>query len=98
MGPQQTQPIGLVLSDDEREALERWARRPKRAQALASRCRIVLACAKGGNNTEVASCLVSVVTPWASGIGDSWNTGSMASTTIPVRALPDRPVTTPSKR
>ena len=32
----------LVLSDDEREQLERWARRPKSSQALAFRCRIVL--------------------------------------------------------
>ena len=44
----------LVLSDVERETLERWARRPKSAQALASRCRIVLACAEGGTNTEIA--------------------------------------------
>ena len=34
----------LVLSDDERQTLERWARRPKSAQALALRCRIVLEC------------------------------------------------------
>jgi hypothetical protein len=32
----------LVLSDDERETLERWARRPKSAQALALRCRSFL--------------------------------------------------------
>ena len=44
----------VVLSDDERETLERWARRPKSAQALALRCRIVLECAKGGHDTEVA--------------------------------------------
>ena len=44
----------VVLSDDERETLERWARRPKSAQALALRCRIVLACADGGTNTEIA--------------------------------------------
>ena len=44
----------LVLSGDERETLERWARRPNSAQALALRCRIVLACAEGGNNIEVA--------------------------------------------
>ncbi len=44
----------LVLSDDERETLERWARRPNSAQALASRCRIVLACAAGATNQEVA--------------------------------------------
>jgi transposase len=45
----------VVLSDDERATLERWARRPKSAQALALRCRIVLECAKGGHNTEVAA-------------------------------------------
>jgi len=44
----------VVLSDGERETLERWARRPKSAQALALRCRIVLACAEGGTNVEVA--------------------------------------------
>jgi len=44
----------LVLSDDERETLERWARRPKSAQALALRCRIVLECAKGQTNRAVA--------------------------------------------
>jgi DNA-binding CsgD family transcriptional regulator len=37
----------VVLTDDEREVLERWARRPKSAQALALRCRIVLAAADG---------------------------------------------------
>jgi len=45
----------VVLSDDERETLERWARRPKSAQALALRCRIVLACAEGGHVIEVAA-------------------------------------------
>ena len=44
----------LVVSDDEREILERWARRPSTAQALALRCRIVLACAEGLSNVEVA--------------------------------------------
>ena len=44
----------LVLSDEERETLERWARRPESAQSLALRCRIVLACADGATNNEVA--------------------------------------------
>lgn len=44
----------LELTADEREALERWARRPTSAQALALRCRIVLACAEGSSNIEVA--------------------------------------------
>jgi len=47
----------VVLSDDERATLERWARRPKSAQALALRCRIVLACAEGGHVIEVAEAL-----------------------------------------
>jgi transposase len=34
--------------------LERWARRAKSSQALAERCRIVLACAEGASNIEVA--------------------------------------------
>src|SRR5215210_3288611 len=45
----------LVLSGTEREALERWARRPKSAQALAQRARIVLACASGETNQAVAA-------------------------------------------
>src|SRR5437868_11198940 len=45
----------IVLSDEERETLERWARRPKSAQALALRCRIVLAAAEGETNTAIAS-------------------------------------------
>jgi transposase len=44
----------LVLSDDERLTLEQWARRPKSAQRLALRSRIVLACASGLSNTQVA--------------------------------------------
>ena len=47
----------LVLSDDERETLERWARRPRSAQRLALRCRIVLACAEGSSNRDVAASL-----------------------------------------
>jgi len=45
----------LVLTDEERETLERWARRPTSAQALALRCRIVLACAEGLSNQQVAA-------------------------------------------
>jgi len=54
MGRRGTPLAELVLSDEEREVLARWARRPTTAQALALRCRIVLACADGGNNIEVA--------------------------------------------
>ena len=45
----------VMLTDDERETLERWARRPKSSQALAQRCRIVLGCATGKSNREVAA-------------------------------------------
>ncbi|HEX6491673.1 MAG TPA: IS630 family transposase, partial [Gaiellaceae bacterium] len=45
----------VVLSDAERETLERWARRPTSAQALAFRCRIVLAAAEGRSSIEIAT-------------------------------------------
>jgi transposase len=47
----------VLLTDDERSQLESWARRPKSAQALAMRSRIVLASAEGANNVEVAQAL-----------------------------------------
>jgi transposase len=59
----------LALTDDERTTLERWARRAKSSQALALRCRIVLACAEGASNTQVAARLgISrpTVTQWRS--------------------------------
>lgn len=45
----------LILSDDERAELTSLAMRRKTAQALALRARIVLACAEGGQNKEVAA-------------------------------------------
>jgi transposase len=45
----------LILSDDERLKLETWAARPKSTQRLALRARIVLACAEGLDNTDVAA-------------------------------------------
>jgi transposase len=44
----------LILSDEERQTLHRWTRRAKTAQALALRARIVLACAEGVPNKQVA--------------------------------------------
>jgi transposase len=44
----------LELRAEERQVLEAWARRRKTAQALALRSRIVLACAAGAANTQVA--------------------------------------------
>ncbi|MBX9628120.1 MAG: IS630 family transposase [Gemmataceae bacterium] len=45
----------LVLSDDERQTLTRWANRPKSTQRLARRARIVLACAEEPSNKAVAA-------------------------------------------
>ncbi|MGH3518092.1 MAG: IS630 family transposase, partial [Haloechinothrix sp.] len=44
----------LTLTDEERETLSRWARRPKSSQRLAVRSKIVLECASGATNTQVA--------------------------------------------
>jgi transposase len=59
----------LTLTNDERTTLQRWARRAKSSQALALRCRIVLACAEGASNASVATRLgISrpTVTKWRS--------------------------------
>jgi transposase len=53
----------LTLTDPEREQLVRWERRHKTSQALALRSRIVLACAEGASNKDVAqACGVSANT------------------------------------
>jgi transposase len=44
----------LILNQEERETLERWARRPRTAQALAQRARIILGCSSGKTNSHVA--------------------------------------------
>lgn len=67
-------PIGrpkadLVLGEGERAQLTRWARRAKTAQFLALRARIVLRCAEGRTNKQVAVDLgvdESTVTRWRS--------------------------------
>jgi transposase len=59
----------LVLSDEEREQLGRWARRRKSSQALALRSRIVLGCGEGFSNKEVAEregCAAVTVGKWRS--------------------------------
>ena len=45
----------LVLTSEERATLVRWSRRAKSSQALAQRCKIVLACADGLPSTQVAA-------------------------------------------
>ena len=59
----------VVLSADERRQLVQWARRAKTAQYLAMRSKIILACAAGLSNLQVAEDLhvsVSAVTRWRS--------------------------------
>jgi len=84
---------GLTVTDQERATLERWARRATSAQALAQRCRIVLACAEGKDNKEVAAGLgVHQVTvgKWRSrfierrldGLADEDRPGRPASVTL----------------
>jgi len=57
----------LTLTDDERQKLEAWASRPKSTQRLATRARIILACAEGLDNKAVAARLrvdTSTVGKW----------------------------------
>jgi transposase len=61
------QRVDVVLDQQEREVLERWARRPTSAQALALRCRIVLAAADGEKSKVIAErlgCTRSTVGKW----------------------------------
>ena len=59
-GLEDAAPVGrpkaeLVLADAERAQLARWSRRAKTAQYLALRAKIVLACAEGRTNKQVAA-------------------------------------------
>jgi transposase len=59
--------VNIELSADERKTLQRWARRHSSSQVLALRCRIVLGCAEGRSNTEVAAelgCHAYTVAKW----------------------------------
>jgi transposase len=57
--------VELSLSGEERAALEGWVCRRSTPQAWALRCRIILACAAGASNKDVAAQLGS--TPQAVG-------------------------------
>src|SRR5438128_5771407 len=59
----------VVLGGEEREVLERWARRPKSSQALAFRCRVVLAAEEGRSSKAIAAelgCAANTVATWRS--------------------------------
>jgi transposase len=47
--------VEIELTREELETLQRWMRRHSSSQALALRSRIVLACAEGGTNNEIAA-------------------------------------------
>jgi len=67
MGVVMPQRVEVVVSEGEREVLERWARRPTSAQALALRCRILLAAAEGASSKEIAArlgCSTDTVGKW----------------------------------
>ncbi|MGH2577462.1 MAG: IS630 family transposase, partial [Actinomycetota bacterium] len=59
--------VEISLSDVERAALQRWSRRHSSSQALALRSRIVLACADGDTQGEIAArlgCNPVTVSKW----------------------------------
>ena len=59
--------VAIELSELERETLTRWARRHSSSQALALRSRIVLGCAAGKSNLQVAAelgCNRATVSKW----------------------------------
>ncbi|MGW5689261.1 helix-turn-helix domain-containing protein, partial [Nonomuraea sp. NPDC003754] len=46
---------GLTVTEEERVTLQRWARRAKSSQVLAMRAKIVLGCADGKDNQQIAA-------------------------------------------
>jgi transposase len=83
----------LTLTAEEREQLTKWSRRAKSSQALALRSKIVLACAEGEDNKEVAArlrCNQVTVGKWRKrfvehrldGLTDEQRTGRPATITV----------------
>ena len=80
----------LILDDMERETLERWVRRPKTAQALARRARMILAGSEGRSNTAVGADLGvsdATVGKWRARFLEQ---GWMACRTSPAAVGPER--------
>jgi hypothetical protein len=95
----------LEVSDAERRELESLARRRKTAQALALRARIVLHCAEGLTNTEVATRLAvakPTVGKWRQRFVrhrlDGLHTSTGPSTSVPGRRSTSSWTTTPRTR
>ncbi len=67
MGSRGRPPAAVTVTDAEREALQRWARRHSTSQALALRSRIVLGCAQQRSNLEISlelGCSKATVSKW----------------------------------
>ena len=83
--------VPLVLSSEERQVLEGWARRRKTSQALALRSRIVLACADGRVGHRGGRCPLGVsrdtVRKWRA--GSRWPAGGPGGRAAARRAADD---------
>ncbi len=77
--------VPLSLTAQQRRQLQSWALRPKTAQALAMRSRIVLLAADGLSNTEIArrqGCSLPTAGKWRQRFidqGPGWTVGRAAS-------------------
>ena len=102
--------VEINLSADERKTLQRWARRHSSSQALALRCRIVLACADPDKGREEIAaqvgCSPATVTKWRNrfardrldGLADAPRPGAVRTVTDAVveAVVVDTLETTPS--
>ena len=78
----------LNVTPEEKEKLTMLARRPKSAQAMAMRARIVLGCNEGLSNTQVAQRLRLTGQPFVNGESDFAGSAWKGCSTNRGRALP----------